>query len=319
MADALLIENLRKTYADGFEALKGIDLRVEQGDFFALLGPNGAGKSTTLGIVSSLVNKTSGRVAIFGHDMERDLARAKLNLGVVPQEFNFNQFEKVIDILVTQAGYYGIPANEGLRSAERFLHQLGIWDKRNVPARMLSGGMKRRLMIARALVHQPRLLILDEPTAGVDIELRRSMWQFLQQINAEGTTIILTTHYLEEAEALCRNIAIIDHGQILENTSKRDLLRQLNVETFILDTRELLNEAPRLAGYGTRINGEGALELDVSKGQGLNGAFSQLQQMGIEILSMRTRANRLEELFLSMVEDNAQRNVEQKREEQVTS
>lgn len=305
MADALRIENLRKTYADGFEALKSIDLTVREGDFFALLGPNGAGKSTTLGIVSSLVTKTSGVVEIFGHDIDRDLARAKLHLGVVPQEFNFNQFEKVIDILVTQAGYYGIPFQQGLKSAERFLKQLGLWEKRDVPARLLSGGMKRRLMIARALVHEPRLLILDEPTAGVDIELRRSMWEFLQAINAQGITIILTTHYLEEAEALCRNIAIIDQGRILENTSKRNLLRQLNLETFILDTRDPLSSAPRLSGYVTRLNNEGALELDVDRGQGLNDAFAQLQRARIEVVSMRTRANRLEELFLRLVEDNA--------------
>ena len=307
MADALRIENLRKTYADGFEALKSIDLTVREGDFFALLGPNGAGKSTTLGIVSSLVTKTSGLVEIFGHDIDHDLARAKRHLGVVPQEFNFNQFEKVMDILVTQAGYYGISARQGLRSAERFLKQLGLWEKRDVPARLLSGGMKRRLMIARALVHHPKLLILDEPTAGVDIELRRSMWQFLQAINAEGITIILTTHYLEEAEALCRNIAIIDQGHILENTSKRNLLRQLNLETFILDTRDPLDYPPRISGYVTRLNGEGALELDVDRGQGLNDAFAQLQDAGIEVVSMRTRANRLEELFLRLVEDNAQR------------
>jgi len=319
MADALRIDNLRKTYADGFEALKGIDLRVEQGDFFALLGPNGAGKSTTLGIVSSLVTKSSGRVEIFGHDTDRDLARAKLHLGVVPQEFNFNQFEKVMDILVTQAGYYGIPAREGERSAERFLRQLGLWDKRDVPARLLSGGMKRRLMIARALVHNPRLLILDEPTAGVDIELRRSMWEFLQQINAEGITIILTTHYLEEAEALCRNIAIIDRGRILENTSKRNLLRQLSLETFILDTRDPLDHPPPLSGYVTRLNGEGALELDVDRGQGLNAAFTQLRDAGIEVVSMRTRANRLEELFLRLVEDNAQKRADTVSGEEVVS
>ncbi|HEV8077051.1 MAG TPA: ABC transporter ATP-binding protein, partial [Marinobacter sp.] len=227
MAYALEIQGLTKTYGDGFQALKGIDLKVAKGDFFALLGPNGAGKSTTLGVVSSLVNKTAGQVRVFGHDLDTELSAAKLNLGVVPQEFNFNQFEKVLDIVTTQAGYYGIPLKQALISAEKYLKQLGLWDKRNTPARMLSGGMKRRLMIARALVHEPRLLILDEPTAGVDIELRRSMWTFLQEMNRQGTTIILTTHYLEEAEALCRNIAIIDSGQILRNTSKRELLQQL--------------------------------------------------------------------------------------------
>lgn len=306
MKNALVIENLRKTYGSGFEALKGIDLRVEEGDFFALLGPNGAGKSTTLGIVSSLVNKTSGHVSIFGHDIDKDLARAKLELGVVPQEFNFNHFEKVFDILVTQAGYYGIPALRAGKAAEHYLKKLGIWDKRSVPARMLSGGMKRRLMIARALVHEPRLLILDEPTAGVDIELRRSMWQFLQEINRQGTTIILTTHYLEEAESLCRNIAIIDRGRILENTSKRDLLRKLHLETFILDTRCPLDAPPVIDGYPTRLNSEGSLELDVAKGKSLNEVFLKLADLGIEVMSMRTRANRLEELFVSLVEDNAE-------------
>ncbi|WP_097461761.1 ABC transporter ATP-binding protein [Mangrovitalea sediminis] len=321
MKDALVIKNLRKTYGSGFEALKGIDLRVEEGDFFALLGPNGAGKSTTLGIVSSLVNKTSGEVSIFGHDIDRDLARAKLELGVVPQEFNFNHFEKVFDILVTQAGYYGIPASRAGKAAEHYLKKLGIWDKQDVPARMLSGGMKRRLMIARALVHEPRLLILDEPTAGVDIELRRSMWQFLQEINRQGTTIILTTHYLEEAEALCRNIAIIDQGRILENTSKRDLLQKLHLETFILDTRSPLSEPPSIDGYPMRLNGEGSLELDVAKGKSLNDVFLKLAEMNIDVMSMRTRSNRLEELFVAMVEDNnaAHHDVAGKAKEGVTS
>ena len=302
---ALQIEGLRKSYGNGFEALKGIDLHVREGDFFALLGPNGAGKSTTLGIVCSLVNKSSGTVKVFGRDIDTDLAGAKLNLGVVPQEFNFNQFEKVFDIVTTQAGYYGIPLGKARESAEHYLRKLGLWDKRDSPARMLSGGMKRRLMIARALVHNPRLLILDEPTAGVDIELRRSMWAFLEEMNRNGTTIILTTHYLEEAEALCRNIAIIDHGRILRNTSKKDLLAQLHVETFVLDTDQALTDAPALDGFTTRLDGEGALEVEVEKSQGLNGVFAQLDRLGIRVLSMRTKSNRLEELFLRMVEENA--------------
>ena len=302
---ALEIEGLRKRYGSGFEALKGIDLHVREGDFFALLGPNGAGKSTTLGIVCSLVNKSSGTVRVFGHDIDTDLAAAKLNLGVVPQEFNFNQFEKVFDIVTTQAGYYGIPLRKARVSAEHYLRKLGLWDKRDAPARQLSGGMKRRLMIARALVHEPRLLILDEPTAGVDIELRRSMWTFLEEMNRNGTTIILTTHYLEEAEALCRNIAIIDQGEYLRHTSKKDLLAQLHVETFVLDTEQALTEAPELDGFTTRLDGEGALEVEVAKSQGLNGVFAKLDRLGIRVLSMRTKSNRLEELFLHMVEENA--------------
>lgn len=305
MTNALQLDGLVKTYGDGFEALKGIDLHVEEGDFFALLGPNGAGKSTTLGIVCSLVNKTSGRVSVFGHDIDTALSAAKMNLGVVPKEFNFNQFEKVFDIVTTQAGYYGIPLPRARESAERYLRKLGLWDKRDSPARMLSGGMKRRLMIARALVHEPRLLILDEPTAGVDIELRRSMWAFLEDMNRQGTTIILTTHYLEEAEALCRNIAIIDQGRILKHTSKRALLQQLSVETFVLDTDQVVSEAPRLEGFETRLNDEGALEVDVAKSQGMNGVFIRLEQLGIKVISMRTKANRLEELFLRLVEENA--------------
>ncbi|MAA63362.1 MAG: ABC transporter [Alteromonadaceae bacterium] len=305
MTDALRIENLRKTYGSGFEALKGIDLQVRQGDFFALLGPNGAGKSTTLGIVCSLVNKSSGKVTVFGHDIDTDLSRAKMTLGVVPQEMNFNQFEKVIDIVVTQAGYYGIPAKKAVVSAERYLRQLGLWDRRNSPARSLSGGMKRRLMIARALVHEPKLLILDEPTAGVDIELRRSMWTFLEDLNKQGTTIILTTHYLEEAEALCRNIAIIDKGEIIQDTSMRDLLKQLSVESFLLDLSEPLSEVPELEAFDSRLTAEGQLEVDVRKGQDLNTVFSKLDQQGIRVLSMRTKANRLEELFIRLVESNS--------------
>ncbi|MGM0769810.1 MAG: ABC transporter ATP-binding protein [Pseudomonadota bacterium] len=305
MTNALEIEGLIKTYGDGFQALKGIDLNVRQGDFFALLGPNGAGKSTTLGIVCSLVNKTAGKVRVFGSDIDTHLSDAKLNLGVVPQEFNFNQFEKVFDIVTTQAGYYGIPLKKAKHSAEKYLRKLGLWDKKDTPARMLSGGMKRRLMIARALVHEPKLLILDEPTAGVDIELRRSMWTFLEEMNREGTTIILTTHYLEEAEALCRNIAIIDHGRILRHTSKRELLQQLHTETFVLDTESTLSAPPVLDGFPCRLDGEGALEIDVEKGQGLNRVFVQLEALGIKVESMRTKANRLEELFIRMVEENA--------------
>ena len=305
MTYALDIEGLTKNYSDGFQALKGIDLHVREGDFFALLGPNGAGKSTTLGIVSSLVNKSGGKVRVFGHDIDTDLSNAKLSLGVVPQEFNFNQFEKVEDIVTTQAGYYGIPLRTAKVSAEKYLKKLGLWDKRHTPARMLSGGMKRRLMIARALVHEPRLLILDEPTAGVDIELRRSMWQFLEEMNRHGTTIILTTHYLEEAEALCRNIAIIDHGEIIRHTSKRELLQQLSVETFVLDTEQPLEKAPELSGFNASLDDDGALEVEVAKGQGLNALFIELENLGIRVLSMRTKANRLEELFVRMVEENA--------------
>jgi ABC-2 type transport system ATP-binding protein len=316
MTNALEIENLVKTYDDGFAALKGINLNVAEGDFFALLGPNGAGKSTTLGIVCSLVNKTSGKVRVFGADTDTHLSDAKLNLGVVPQEFNFNQFEKVFDIVTTQAGYYGIPLKKAAVSAEKYLRQLGLWEKRDSPARMLSGGMKRRLMIARALVHEPKLLILDEPTAGVDIELRRSMWTFLEEMNRQGTTIILTTHYLEEAEALCRNIAIIDHGKILKHTSKRDLLQQLSVETFVLDTDKPLSAAPELENFDCRLDDEGALLVEVQKGHSLNGMFIELERQNIRVVSMRTKANRLEELFIRMVEENARQPEPAKREKE---
>ncbi len=302
MAKALEITNLSKTYGGGHKALNAISFSVEEGDFFALLGPNGAGKSTTLGIVSSLVNKTTGEVKIFGHDLDTDLVNAKTCLGVVPQEFNFNQFEKVRDILITQAGYYGIPASVASESADYFLKKLGLWEKRDVPSRMLSGGMKRRLMIARALVHKPKLLILDEPTAGVDIELRRSMWEFLKEINKQGTTIILTTHYLEEAEALCRNIAIIDKGNILENTSKKALLSKLNLETFVLDTDQPLDMAPNIDGFQTRINNEGQLEVDINKQQNINQLFDKLHDFKWRVTSMRSKSNRLEELFLDLVE-----------------
>lgn len=304
MTSALKIENLRKTYGNGFEALKGISLEVEEGDFFALLGPNGAGKSTTLGIVSSLVNKSEGTVSVFGHSIDKDLFKAKLSLGVVPQEFNFNPFEKVVDIVVTQAGYYGIPARRAQERAEYYLKKLGLWDKRNERARMLSGGMKRRLMIARALVHDPRILILDEPTAGVDIELRRSMWEFLREINAAGTTIILTTHYLEEAESLCRNIAIIDHGEIIQNSSMKALLSKLNMETFILDLDGDLKSVPQIEGYRVNLTDSHTLEVDVQKSQGLNTLFSLLSEQGVAVASMRNKANRLEELFVSLVDKN---------------
>ena len=306
MPVALSIENLHKVYDNGFEALKGISFSVEQGDFFALLGPNGAGKSTTLGIVSSLVNKSSGHVSVFGIDQDEDLNATKLNLGVVPQEFNFNMFENVRDILVTQAGYYGIPYKKAEERADFYLKKLGLWDKRHGPSRMLSGGMKRRLMIARALMHEPKLLILDEPTAGVDIELGRSMWSFLQEINAAGTTIILTTHYLEEAESLCRNIAIIDHGQIVENTSMRELLLQLNTETFVFDIDQVVTEAPSISDYQIRVVGEHRLEVDVEKGQDLNTVFALLSEQSIRVNSMRNKSNRLEELFVALVDKNLQ-------------
>jgi len=304
MSSALSIRQLTKTYGNGFQALKGIDLDVAEGDFFALLGPNGAGKSTTIGILSTLVNKTSGTVTVFGHDLDREPLKVKRCLGVVPQEFNFNQFEKVFDIVVTQAGYYGIPAKIAKERAEKYLNQLGLWDKRNSASRELSGGMKRRLMIARALIHEPRLLILDEPTAGVDIELRRSMWNFLTELNQQGISIILTTHYLEEAEQLCRNIAIIDHGTIVENTSMRKLLTQLHVETFVLDLKGAVAQLPQLPGYPARLLDDHTLEVQVDKAAGINGLFAALNGQGIEVLSLRNKTNRLEELFVSLVEKN---------------
>jgi len=306
MAQALRIEQLRKTYLNGPEALKGIDLTVEAGDFFALLGPNGAGKSTTIGIVTSLVTKTSGSVQIFGYDLDRDTEAAKTCIGVVPQEFNFNMFEPVLQIVLNQAGYYGVPRKLALKRAETYLTQLGLWEKRHSRARDLSGGMKRRLMIARALVHEPRLLILDEPTAGVDIELRRSMWTFLRDINARGITIILTTHYLEEAESLCRNIAIIDGGQIVENTQMKTLLNTLQVETFVLNLAQALNCAPDSADYTLRLVDETTLEVDIYKSQDLNGLFQQLSDQGLSVLSLRNKANRLEELFLRLTEKSPQ-------------
>ncbi len=304
MQPALVIEQLSKTYQGNFQALKGISLTVQQGDFFALLGPNGAGKSTTIGIICSLVLKTSGSVSIFGCDIDTDFSQAKQLVGVVPQEFNFNQFEKPVDILINQAGYYGIPRDIAIGRAEKYLRQLGLWDKREVPSRTLSGGMKRRLMIARALMHEPKLLVLDEPTAGVDIELRRSMWDFLRQINATGTTIILTTHYLEEAESLCRNVAIIDHGQIVKNTSIRELLLQLNKELFVLDIREQLSDCPEIEGYPLTLVDAHTLEVEVEKSQSINALFAALSEKGIHVLSMRNKTNRLEELFFDMVAKN---------------
>lgn len=306
MSYALSIRGLEKTYANGFKALKGVDLDVREGDFFALLGPNGAGKSTTIGILSTLVNKSAGKVEVFGHDLDTSPLQLKRCIGVVPQEFNFNQFELAINILLVQAGYYGIRRAEAQERAEQLLRQLDLWDKRHTQSRMLSGGMKRRLMIARALMHQPRLLILDEPTAGVDIEMRRSMWEYLTQLNAEGTTIILTTHYLEEAEQLCRNIAIIDHGQIVENTSMRALLTKLQVETFILDLKRTLDRLPDLQGYEFSQVDECTLEVRVDKAVGLTSLFAQLHEQGVEVVSMRNKANRLEELFVSLVEKNLQ-------------
>ncbi|MDG9924515.1 MULTISPECIES: ABC transporter ATP-binding protein [unclassified Pseudomonas] len=304
MSSALSIRQLTKTYANGFQALQGIDLDVAEGDFFALLGPNGAGKSTTIGILSTLVNKSGGSVEVFGHDLDRDPSGLKRCLGVVPQEFNFSQFEKVFDIVVTQAGYYGIPQKVAKERAEQYLTQLGLWDKHNEAARMLSGGMKRRLMIARALVHEPRLLILDEPTAGVDIELRRSMWSFLTELNQKGITIILTTHYLEEAEQLCRHIGIIDHGSIVENTSMKALLKTLHVETFLLDLKESQLVPPQLQGYPAMLVDHHTLEVQVEKSLGITELFRQLAAQKIEVLSLRNKSNRLEELFVSLVEKN---------------
>ena len=299
---ALSLRQLTKTYRNGVQALKGIDLDVEDGDFFALLGPNGAGKSTTIGIVSSLVNKSSGTVNVFGHDIDRELEAAKSCLGVVPQEINFNQFEKVSTILLNQAGFYGIQRGVARGRVEYWLHQLQLWDKRDAVSRTLSGGMKRRLMIARALVHEPQLLILDEPTAGVDIEVRRSMWEFLRRINEQGTTIILTTHYLEEAESLCRHIAIIDEGRIVENDRMSTVLRKLHTEIFVLNLREPLSQLPALPGYRLKRVDETTLEVEVNKEQSLNGIFAALSAAGVEVLSMRNKANRLEELFLRLVE-----------------
>jgi len=299
---ALTIRNLRKVYANGLEAVRGIDLDIAEGEFFALLGPNGAGKSTTIGIICSLVRKTGGGVRVFDHDIDTELTAAKRCIGLVPQEFNFNQFEPVAEIVVNQAGYYGIPRPLAHQRAETYLKQLGLWEKRREMARQLSGGMKRRLMIARALVHEPKLLILDEPTAGVDIEIRRSMWEFLRGINARGTTIILTTHYLEEAESLCRQVAIIDRGLIVQNGPMSALLGQLHLETFVLNVAQPLAEPPQVAGYTLRRVDARTLEADVSKDRGLNDLFQQLSARGVSVLSLRNKVNRLEELFVRLVD-----------------
>ncbi|MEL0633419.1 ABC transporter ATP-binding protein [Pseudoalteromonas carrageenovora] len=298
---ALNIEGLTKVYKNGVEAIKGVDLQVNEGDFFALLGPNGAGKSTTIGVISSLVNKTKGNVEVFGHNIDTDLEAAKAHLGLVPQEFNFSQFETLGQILVNQAGYYGVTRSEAHKRANKYLKQLGLLEKKDKQARTLSGGMKRRLMIARALMHEPKLLILDEPTAGVDIELRRSMWDFLRQINEQGITIILTTHYLEEAELLCKNIAIIDTGRIVENTTIKALLAKLDKETFILDLKMPANPVT-LAGYEFTMTDDHTIEVEVAKSQGLNAVFSALTEQGNTVLSMRNKANRLEELFVGLLE-----------------
>lgn len=298
---ALAVVDLHKTYANGSVALSGVSLEVESGEFFALLGPNGAGKSTLIGIVSSLINKTRGKVFVYGYDMNIDSEAAKACIGIVPQEFNFNLWEQVIDIVVNQAGYYGLPRGLALERAEKYLRQLGLWEKRHQRSRELSGGMKRRLMIARALVHEPKLLILDEPTAGVDIELRRSMWDFLRRLNEGGTTIILTTHYLEEAESLCESIAIIDHGKIIEDTNMKALINRLHTETFILDLAAPLEKLPVTDGYVLRQVDSTTLEVDISKDQGINKLFGYLSDQGIRVTSLRNKSNRLEELFIRMI------------------
>ncbi|EKO3400262.1 ABC transporter ATP-binding protein [Vibrio fluvialis] len=302
---ALEIDQLRKTYAGGFEALKGVSLTVNKGDFYALLGPNGAGKSTTIGIISSLVNKTSGTVKVFGHNIDTHLEQAKQHLGLVPQEFNFNPFETVEQIVMQQAGYYGVSRTLAKERAEKYLTQLDLWEKRKERARNLSGGMKRRLMIARALMHEPQLLILDEPTAGVDIELRRSMWEFLKQINSQGITIILTTHYLEEAEMLCRHIGIINRGELIENTTMKGLLGKLHVETFILDIDNEEKLQPLTDVVSQRVV-DGSLEIELEKTQGMNHVFTQLSEQGVNVMSMRNKANRLEELFVRIVRQQSQ-------------
>ncbi len=304
MTPALSIRSLAKTYKSGYTALKGIDLDVNPGDFFALLGPNGAGKSTTIGIVTSLVTKTSGKVFVFGQDIDTDFSKAKSFIGLVPQEINLNIFEQLIQILVNQAGYYGIPRRRALERAEYYLGKLGLWDRRNDAVRTLSGGMKRRMMIARALIHDPKLLILDEPTAGVDIEIRRSMWEFLREINAAGTTIILTTHYLEEAESLCRHIAIIDNGTLVENTTMKKLLATLGTETFVLDLGMPLTQLPPLPGHHIRMLDDHTLEVEISPDRGINRLFADLSARNIEVLSMRNKTNRLEQLFMRLVEGN---------------
>jgi ABC-2 type transport system ATP-binding protein len=299
---ALSIKQLTKTYSNGFKALKGIDFDVEPGDFYALLGPNGAGKTTAIGIICSLVNKTSGQVEIFGHNIDTDVEAAKACIGLVPQELNLNIFDSVLNIVVNQAGYYGIPRKLALKRAEQYLGELRLWDRRFDQARNLSGGMKRRLMIARALIHEPKLLMLDEPTAGVDIEIRRSMWEFLRNINEAGTTIILTTHYLEEAETLCRHVAIIDEGEIIENARMSTVIRKLQREVFVLSLREPLSRAPVLDGFETTLVEDCELEVTVDADNDLNTLFARLNDTGIEVISLRNKANRLEELFMDLVE-----------------
>lgn len=301
MNTALEIKDLRKTYKNGFTALKGINLEIREGDFLALLGPNGAGKSTTIGIISSLISKSAGKVSIFGLDIDTDFTEAKRYIGVVPQEFNFNVFEPVVEILVNQAGYFGVKRNQAFIIAEQSLRRLGLWEKRREMARKLSGGMKRRLMIARALVHKPKLLILDEPTAGVDIETRRAMWRYLRTINTEGVTIILTTHYLEEAESLCRNIAIIDEGRLIENTSMRQLLDRLHMETFVFYLREPLESLQGLTGYQLQQVDKQTIEITISRDQDLNDLFTTFSQNGLRIVSMKNKSNRLEETFMRLV------------------
>ncbi|MCF6281821.1 MAG: ABC transporter ATP-binding protein [Candidatus Polarisedimenticolaceae bacterium] len=303
---ALSIKNLHKSYSNGFTALKGIDLEVEEGDFFALLGPNGAGKSTAIGIIASLINKSDGTVSVFGHDLDSDPEAVKSYIGLVPQEFNFNQYEPVEEILVNQAGYQGVPRREAFRRAEIYLKKTGLWDKRRVNARMLSGGMKRRMMIARALVHHPKLLILDEPTAGVDIENRHSMWDFLREINDNGTTIILTTHYLEEAESLCRKIAIINQGEIIENTTMSGLLNRLHCEVFLFDLKEPVSEVPNLGDYAVKLIDECTIEVEVSREQGINPLFTTLSNRGLEVVSMRNKQNRLEQLFVELIQQSGE-------------
>jgi ABC-2 type transport system ATP-binding protein len=299
---ALSVRQLRKTYRNGLEALKGVDLIVEEGDFFALLGPNGAGKSTLIGILASLVNKTSGEVRVFGHDLDREPEAVKACLGLVPQEFNFNIFLPVIEVVLNQAGYYGIPRPEARERAEYYLRKLELWDRRNTEMRQLSGGLKRRLMIARGLIHGPRLLILDEPTAGVDIEIRRSMWDFLRELNDLGTTIILTTHYLEEAESLCRHIAIINRGRVAEREGMTTLLGRLEAETFVLNLKHPLSEAPDLGGFPCLLLDDLSLEVEITRGQSVNGLFAALSRRGIQVASLRNKQNRLERLFLETLE-----------------
>jgi ABC-2 type transport system ATP-binding protein len=308
MQYALKINQLHKTYNNDFTALKGINLTVEQGDFFALLGANGAGKSTTIGIISSLINKTAGQVEIFNFDIDTQRSQAKSLIGLVPQEFNFNIFEPVQEVLVNQGGYYGIPRKVALKRAEKLLKKLGLWEKRHEMGRNLSGGMKRRLLIARALIHKPKLLILDEPTAGVDIEIRRTMWDFLSEINAAGTTIILTTHYLEEAEKLCRNIAILEQGEVITHCAMKNLLQQLSTETLVLDTKQAITQLPQNTPYQLKLNDSHTLEIQYDKSHSVNEVFDFLSQHGIEVSSMRNKTNRLEELFIHLVAQNKAKN-----------